>query len=203
MKGMYGIKVDTRKFNRHLTDIARRQIPFASAKTLTMTAKDAQKSLQVEIAAVMTLRTPEVNKGVIVTPARKADGIHRMQSIVGHRSWYMAQQMGKRIVTRKPRSGKYEYIPRGVRKTKTGKISRNYKIKNVFKLKGTYITKPKNGRAAIFKRVNGRPVLLYSAIKKQTITPKMDMFETSGRVAKKQMPRNFIKAMRSAMRTAR
>ncbi|WP_334130181.1 phage tail protein [Sneathiella sp.] len=203
MKQVFSVKVDTRKFNQHLTDIARKQVPFAAAFGLTKTAKDAQAATDREMNAVMTVRSPFVKRGLIVTPARRSDGILRMQSMVGHRAWYMAQQMGKRSIIRKPRTAEYEYIPRGVRRTKKGSISRNYRIKNVFKLKGTYMTEEKNGRAGVFRVVAGRPRLLYSAIRQQTVEPKMDLMDIAERTAAKRMARNFIEGMRRGIKTAR
>lgn len=203
MKQVFSVKIDTRKFNQHLTDVARKQVPFAAAFGLTKTAKDARAAVDREMNAAMTVRTSFVKRGLTITSARRTDGIHRMQSMIGHRAWYMAQQMGKRSINRKPRSAKFEYIPRGVRRTKKGKIASNYRIKNVFKMRGTYMTEEKDGRAGVFKVIAGRPRLLYSAIRQQTIEPKMDLMDVAEKTAAKRMARNFIEGMRRGIKTAR
>jgi len=200
---IFDIKLDTRKHTRWLDDIAQRQIPFAVAKTLTMTAKDAQGEIGTEMTGVMALRSNYVKAGLKITPARKKDGLHRMTSEVGHKDWYMAQQMGRTSTVRKSRNSEYQFIPRGVRRTKTGKITKSFRPSQVFKKKNVYFTQTGKDRGYVFQRKAGRSILLYSAIKQQTVKPKMDLQRTANLTAAKRLDRNFVKSMRQAMRSAR
>ena len=203
MTQTFDIKLDMAKHIKHLDWIAKTQIPFAVARALTITAKDAKEAIGKEMTGAMTLRSNYVKAGLHVTAARKKDGLNRMTSVVGHKDWYMAQQMGKRTVERKSRNSKYQFIPRGVRRTKTGKISKNNRPSNIFKRKSVFFHETGNGRGYIFERRGGRSKLLYSAIPKQTIKPKMDFEKEAQQTAGKRLNINFIHSMRIARRSAR
>ncbi|MEP3245120.1 MAG: hypothetical protein ABJN40_13240 [Sneathiella sp.] len=200
---LFDIELDTHKHTRWLSSIAREQLPFAVARTLTMTAKDAQGTLKDEMSEKMTIRTGWVKAGLKITPARKKDGLHRMTSIVGHIDWYMAQQMGKQSKVRSARKNDYQFIPRAIRRTKTGKISKANRPGRILRKKNVFFQKRSKGYGAIVQKRRNRLVTLYSATKKQTIKPKMDLHQTSGQMATRRMNKNFVVAMRGAMRSAR
>lgn len=199
---LFDIKLDTRKHTRWLDDIAHRQLPFAVAKTLTLTAKDAQGDIGTEMTGVMSLKSNYPKAGLKINPARKKDGLHRMTSEIGHKDWYMAQQMSSTTTVRKSRNADYQYIPRAVRKTKTGKISKANRPSNIFK-KNVFFSKNGRDGGSIFQGKAGRSILLYSAIKQQTIKPKMDMHRTANLTASRRLDKNFINSMRIARRSAR
>lgn len=58
---------------RRLDDIGRRQLPFAAAKALTLTAKRVEKRLQDEMRGALTSATPYTLKSQYVKPATKRD----------------------------------------------------------------------------------------------------------------------------------
>lgn len=72
---MATIKVDHELGNltKILDQIGKEQIPFATAKALTLTAKDAERDTYQEIDRVFDRPTPIVRKGLFVKPATKRD----------------------------------------------------------------------------------------------------------------------------------
>lgn len=66
---------------RGLDDLARRQVPFATAKALTNTAKAALAELQREIKSVFDRPTPFITKSPFMTPATKS----KLEATVGVR----------------------------------------------------------------------------------------------------------------------
>jgi len=81
---MLAISVNLKEFKRGLDDIARQQLPFAIAKTLTDLAKEAQLQIRSSIPKLFHVRSTWTEKGVRIEPARKADLISRgsCQSVV-------------------------------------------------------------------------------------------------------------------------
>ena len=59
------------KFKRKLTDIQTRQLPFATAKALTLTAKAASEAGRKEIPQVFKSPTPYTQNSIAFTPATK------------------------------------------------------------------------------------------------------------------------------------
>lgn len=74
----YEVKVDLRDFKRGMTDLAKRQIPFATAQALTATARRAAEGWQEEMASVLDRPTPFTVKSVGVRAARKTTLIARV-----------------------------------------------------------------------------------------------------------------------------
>lgn len=69
---MIEIRVEgVEKTTRYLTDVERKQIPFALAKSLTRTAQDGQKALQDDMAGKFDRPTPYTLKSGYYTPANK------------------------------------------------------------------------------------------------------------------------------------
>lgn len=72
---MRGVRVrvieDIERFAANMDDGARRQLPFAIARGLTMTAKDAQGVVQAALPKQYTLRNSWVKSGIRITSATK------------------------------------------------------------------------------------------------------------------------------------
>jgi hypothetical protein len=111
------VKHDVARMVLGLDDLAQRQIPFATARALTVTARDAQSDLRTEMPKRFTLRTSRVNKGIRITPATKGN----LTAVVGSIDWFMRdQEVGG---TRKA-SGHRIAVPKGVRRTKRDLVSK-------------------------------------------------------------------------------
>ncbi|MDA8230162.1 MAG: hypothetical protein M0006_02365 [Magnetospirillum sp.] len=69
---MIRIKVDAKALERQLDDFARKQVPFATAKALTATAKMVQGAEKSAIRKIFDNPTPFTVNAVVVRPATKA-----------------------------------------------------------------------------------------------------------------------------------
>ncbi|AEH79164.1 hypothetical protein CN068_32590 [Sinorhizobium meliloti] len=65
------IKVDLRQFNRSLTDIERKQLPYAIMLTLNETAKGGRLEVQREMDRVFDRPTPYAKRGVVFDRASR------------------------------------------------------------------------------------------------------------------------------------
>jgi hypothetical protein len=72
------VRVDTKQAERMLSDMQRKQIPFATAYALTQSAKKAQGEVEKAIGRVFDRPTPFTRQAVRIRPATKA----RLQSEV-------------------------------------------------------------------------------------------------------------------------
>lgn len=66
------IRVDVRAATRHLTDIEKRQVPFATALALTRTAQQAKLSIEQQMRTAFDRPTPFVLKSFRLIPATKS-----------------------------------------------------------------------------------------------------------------------------------
>jgi hypothetical protein len=70
------VSADIKRLTKHLDDIQRRQIPFATARALTITAKHAQAAITAQLPSIFDAKgapTPFTLRAIASTPARKAD----------------------------------------------------------------------------------------------------------------------------------
>jgi len=72
------VNTDLSRFKKRLNDLALKQVPFATAKALTLTAKDAQAEAQRVMQQVFDRPTPFTLRSLFIRPATKA----RLSSMV-------------------------------------------------------------------------------------------------------------------------
>ena len=80
---------DVDRIVRSLADAEKRHVPFALARALTRTAKDAQGDVQEALPGQYTLRNNWVKNGIRITPATKAGA---PVAVVGSLEPFMARQ---------------------------------------------------------------------------------------------------------------
>jgi hypothetical protein len=70
------IRIDTRDIERaarSMSEMARKQIPFATALALTQTAQAVQKELAADLKKEFDQPTPYITRGTFISPAKKND----------------------------------------------------------------------------------------------------------------------------------
>lgn len=178
-----------------------KQIPFATARTLTQTAKDAQDTVLGELPNTFTLRgvwfKPRNKFGIKIKPAKKTD----LQAEIGtNADWLELHETGG---TKKPR-GQHLAIPTGnVRRIKSGKISKVNRPKN---LKRSFVANTKSGKVLFQRKYRGKRsqiVALYNLEKRAKIRKRSTVVEPSIKTIKARLHKNFEKFMTEAIRTAR
>jgi hypothetical protein len=172
-----------------------------------MIAKDAQAEVRGEIERNMIVRRPWVQRGIQVSAARKGDGLQSMQAEVGSRDWFMADQLGEYAVRRG--GNKRQFLPYGVRRSifqviparfRPGRLTGAAKSND-----GQFFFKRgRGGRSVLYQKMRGdRLRLMYTVGKQQTIKPKASLRDIAEGVARRNGPREFIRQMQAAIKTAR
>lgn len=145
---MIRITANTTELTRWLTSVSAKQIPFAAAKALTETAKEARAAVVSGLDEHFTIRRTWIERGIRIVPANKRDWPNPA-AMVGTKDDFMARQEFGGIKT--GRSGKSVADPLGARPEKTvvtppskwpgGLLKKNAKRK-------FFLTTLKTGRAA-------------------------------------------------------
>ena len=136
---MNGVRIrvidDVERFTRNLDDAARRHVPFAIARALTWTAKDAQTDVREDLPKRFTLRNSWVKNGIRISPATKASP----QAIVGSLEPFMERQEtggakrsrgGHRIAV--PKAKPSRVIPRAQRPAAVRNKPRVFTVQTVY-----------------------------------------------------------------------
>lgn len=177
---------------------AQRQIPFATARALTETAKDGRKAEQRRLERVLDRPTPFTKRGVAIRSASKRQ--------LRARIFYKDVQAGYLEIlekggTRTP-EGRALLVPVGARVNKYGNLSRNQVARllarpNVFS--------GQVGRAAgIFQVMrSGRVKLLVAYESRARYRPQLGFRRAAEKRARRAFPVKFRAAFREALRTAR
>lgn len=209
---MFEIKLDNKAIHNWLDDIAKRQIPFATAKALTDTAKHIGEDIANKTKETMnakkwasSVRTSSIGGGIkkgsayFVIPANKKDGLGKMKATVGTTGWQLAQQEAEIVSIRKPLKAKNLYIPlRGTRNmTKKPKPSSLFKKKNIF------IKKTEKGTILFEKSASNRSTPMYKIVKTQPINPKFSFNDEATNIIKSKFSYYFNCAMKNAIKTAK
>lgn len=83
-------EIDFAGLNRWIDSKVQRELPFATALSLTWTAKDAQEQVKDDLPDDFTIRRPWVAKGIRIKPARKSARLASIAAKVGSVDDFMA-----------------------------------------------------------------------------------------------------------------
>jgi hypothetical protein len=106
------IKTNLPQLERELTEFAKKQIPYATARTLTQLAKNAQAEVRRNLPTRFQIRNHFTASGIRIEPARKSDWPN-LRSAIGSVDGYLArQELGGR---KEGQGGKLIAEPYGIR----------------------------------------------------------------------------------------
>lgn len=218
---MFEIKLDNKAIHNWLDDIAKRQIPFATAKALTDTAKHVGEDIANKTKETMnakkwasSVRTSSIGGGIkkgsayFVIPANKKDGLGKMKATVGTTGWQLAQQEAGIVSIRKPLKRKYIYIPiKPFTKLNLAKSS-STKPKKLLKNKmyGSFFLTSSKGNKFIYERVGKGKWNIkarYKVQEQQPINPKFSFNDEATNIIKSKFSYYFNCAMKNAIKTAK
>jgi len=229
---MFDVSIDVETVNRMLSDLEKKQLPFATAKALTATAQHVKKELEQEMKRVFDRPTPYTLKALFLKAARKKDLI----ATVGLKDWaykgtaatkYLTPQIeggtrgSKRsevLLRNRGILGSNQYIVpgKGTRLNKYGNMTRgqiqkalsNLKAQHdplqntTSKRKGTYFAGTINGTPGIWERKGRWVKPLFIFVKQPSYTKRFQFHEVAERTAAEHFEDEFDKAMTQALATA-
>lgn len=229
MEKAMDIKMDAHALKSFLTNLEMKQIPYATAVSLTRTAQEAQAAVKSGLSGKFIQRNKWTSGGIIFQRAEKSDWPNT-HSIIGSRDEYMIKQEEGGSVAPK---NKRHAIPVEARPSKTQLIPRKNRIGNLkfdFKLpQGGRPLGSKNGskrtpqpfiaivnskkmglyiRTGEYYNRNGRSMekfkLLYRLQDKPTKYSKKEWLEKEVvKIANENLQDNFEQALAEAMQNAR
>lgn len=206
------IRFDTRQIERQLTDLQRRQIPFATAVTLTRLAEAVKAEMPAELERVLDRPKPFTTRtSVYAQRATKT----RLYSVVGFKdrqAGYLAALLeggARKLKTSEQRFLGRPIVPGpDMRLDRYGNVSKATLVR-ILKAAQSKSYMP-DGRfvfvtdAGVFAR-KGRKVqtLLLFADTRPTYRKTIDLEKVATRVVQRRAQAEFNRAMAEAMRTAR
>ena len=181
-----------------------KQLPFAVAKGLTATAKDAQGAVLGGLSNKFTLRNnwfkPNTPLGIRIKPAKK----NNLQAEVGTNFDAMEKfETGK---DKTPRSGRHLAIPTpNVRRNKRQIITRAQRP-GALRGKRTFVIETSRGPVLFQRKYKGRRskiVALYNLEQRARIRKISPVIDPAVKTIRRRLEPNIQKALDEAMRTAR
>lgn len=192
------IKSNIEQFKRKMQREQRSQLPFATAKALTATGKAAAQYQNERMPDAFDRPTPFTQKGVTSISATKARMYSRVLVKTIQAAYLATQEEGG---TRTP-SGRAIVIPIGQRTNKYGNMPKGA-VRRALARDDTF-SGTVRGIGGIWQRTRAGGVKLLVAYEQQArYKPRFRFKETTEQFAAERFPREFDKAFRQAMETAR
>ncbi len=190
---MIKIQTNSKEVAKRIGEMATKQFPFATARALTWTVKDAQKEVQRELPFDFTIRNNHVKRGIRITPANK----RTLRAEVGSIDDFMALQAEGGI--KRPK-GRRLAIPVNARRNKKDIIRRPHRPRSILAKKDHFKGRTRSGREAIFKRMPGhRLSLVYMLEPSARIKPRFNLEKTVNQVVQERFDRLFTLSMNDAV----
>jgi len=121
-----GLSVDLRGYKRGMQEIVEKQIPFATAKALTLTAKDAQAELRGNLGKHFTVRNKHLARGIRIKSAKKRDAPNIYAEVGSIDAFVVKQAESSGTTEIKPAGGRrFVPVPVRVRRSKRQIVRRS------------------------------------------------------------------------------
>jgi hypothetical protein len=189
------VSTNARQVAMLLTDVGRKQLPFATARALTKLAQASQSDVRDEMPGKFTLRNRFTQQEVRITPATKT----HLQATIGssERSGYMQRQQdgGMRYPI-----GRHLAVPLDTSK----KIPPGQRPKALLDKTGYFKGKAgKAGKLGIWKRQIKKLTLIYRLIDRASIKPRYEIDQTVEHAIGRDFDHIMQQSLDDAFRTAR
>ena len=195
----YSVKADVKKATRYLTNVQKRQVPFATANAINNTLFDMRGNLVKRLIKDIDRPTPFTQKGFTVNKAKKTK-LRGEVFIQPNRMKYLQYAIfgGTRRPNRKviiigtKKRNQYGNTP-GMRNLRNKLLNQ----KNVFE------GESRGGTAGIWKRTKGETQLLARYVTRANYQKRFKFFDTARKTANARFPINFNRQLARALRSAR
>ena len=198
---MLSVKMDITAANKMIENVAAKQLPFAFAYTLTLTANDARQEIVRTLPEKFTLRTgwwkPYSYLGFNVRKATK----RRLISEIYTRAYFMRWQEEGGIKT--PDGQKIAVPTVNVRRTKSNRIPLGKRPSALLRQSKNpaFFMNTKSG-SVLFRRVTKQLTAMYVMTRQARIKRRLGMHDTASVILKQNLHKNFEKAFAEAIRSA-
>lgn len=188
-----------------LSDLKRKQLPFATAVALTKTAQAAQKTIRAQLPDRFTIRSPFVERGVRIEAASKI----KPQAAVLWRgpagSRFDESLARQETGGKKPPKNRYLALPRNVKRGARGAIPKSQRPAALLRQKRVYSQEVEGGRVILRRMPKGAPPRLLYFLSPRTaqIAPRFEFRETARGVARDVFKKEFGRAFAKALATRR
>lgn len=191
------LKDNFKQFASALDGMAKKEVPFATALSLTWTAKDARDAVRARAKKAFTLRTGWVERGIQFRGARK----DTLVAMVGTRDAFLVKQETGGV--QRPLKSKRFALPAGVRKNKQQRITPSKRPKRLLKLKKVFITQTRGGEAIAERRGRGgkQVRVLYLLRPRTKLEPTFRFERTVTQTVGRVLSKNFGLALGRALAT--
>lgn len=195
-----------------LSDIKRKQIPFATALALTKTAQHAQDAVRRSLPHRFELRNDFVRRGVKIRSASKSslEADVRWQAPVAARRGFAQSLARQETGGTKTPAQRWLAIPRPAvekRRGRSGIIPKRWRPGQALKRKDVFIAKTQTpGVVAIYRRVTKKryPIeALYTLTDRIRVRETFQFVPTARAAARQVFAREFGKAFAKALATRR
>lgn len=199
------VKFETAQFARYLNRVQRKQLPFATAKSLTDTAFDARKHVvDVSWPRAVTVRNRRfMGAAMRVEKATKRTLTARLFDKLGRASVGLHATGG----TKRPRGRSIAVPTKHVNRTGSGRVRKSQTPRAVLSSSKGFKTRLRSGDEAILQRQGGkksrRVKVLYTLHPSARIRRRFPFERDVERVVRRRYPQHFIRNMRRALATAR
>lgn len=192
------VRDDFRRMTRTMTDLERRQLPFALALGLNRTAKAAQADLVRDLPRVFDKPTPFTERGVAIKTASRG-GLEAEVFVRPIQAKYLGLQ--ERGGTREPK-GRALVTPVAVKLNQFGNIP-NKGLRRAKARKAVFVGQVR-GTGGFWERTKDGGLKLLARFDGSKPVKRRPWFEPTVQAAvRREFPRQMADAMRQAMRTAR
>ena len=222
------VRGDVRAITRDLTRLQRRQVPFATARALTDTARVAQRAMGRAIERAFVAPTPQTKRAAYATPATKTRPIAAVgikdKGARGGRSpaqYLQAQMSGgtrrdkgldvalrrrgllpigyQAVPTRAIKRDRYGNITRATARQILSGLDRRYSPRTTVR----FVYMEADGMRGIWRtsKTGARPLLLF--VRTPKYQRRLDFYGVAERAARRAFPAAMRRALRRALETAR
>lgn len=207
----WDVQSNVRGFAKYLDNVQKKQLPFATARALTWTAKDAQKALQESMPETFNVTRKwwmqQQPTGIKVKSAKKAE----LQADVYTLAYFAFLQeesgikipfKGRGILIPTPLTPKYGRKAGGAAKVMAGKKI----LRRGGKAGGDPVITLQSGKRGVFRRKGKKrlPIqLLYSYVPRAHIRARMEFRAKAHKKAMQQFDFFFAQSLAQALKTAR
>ncbi len=187
-----------REWTRYVGTSLKRQVPFATAKALTETARgDVKPAIERRMHVAFENPTPFTLRGVAYRSGNKRNLIATV-FIKDVQAGYL--QLEEIVGTRRPKA-KAIVIAVGQRVNKYGNMPRGA-VQKLLAKQDVFSGRIGNV-AGIWKRTKRGPKLMARYVERAQYRPRFQFNRTAQAIAMRRFPNNFVRAFDQAIRTAR